>query len=306
MTPQSVAFNFDTKFITTLNTKFINMFNTKTYLVTLLTVFSLVAVAQTATAPAPKGEIMGTAWVHTAESLLASAQTADVVLPAKATGGAVFAGKFKDIPKLNGAKVPVVVFIHGSSGLGLKAIGEWQQWLAAQGIASVAPDSFSLPNRVTYKSPIDVDAYERIHALRSSEIAPMLNALKSQSWVDSNQLILAGTSEGSVPVARYAGKEFMARILYAWSCEPNYFVKEPLNAFEAGKPVLNIISVTDPFFSKSNSWVGNANATGNCGAALKGNAMASVLLIPDAPHTVLGMPAARQATAGFLAQILKN
>jgi dienelactone hydrolase len=285
-------------------------FNTKIYpkiyLAALLGLSSLAAIAQTATPTAPKGEIMGSAWVHTAESLLASAQQADVVLPAKATGGAVFAGKFKDMPKLNGGKVPVLVFIHGSSGLGLKAIGEWQQWLATQGIASVAPDSFSLPNRVTYKSPIDVDAYERVHALRSSEIAPMLDALKSQPWVDANQLILAGTSEGSVPVARYTGKEFMARILYAWSCEPNYFVKDPKNAFEPGKPVLNIISSTDPFFSKSNSWIGNANPAGHCGAALKGNAMASVLLIPDAPHTVLGMPAARQATAGFLAQVVKN
>jgi hypothetical protein len=134
----------------------------------------------------------------------------------------------------------------------------------------------------------------------------MVQALKSQTWVDGNQLILAGSSEGSVAVAQYTGKEFMARILYAWSCEQNYFVKDPKNAFEAGKPVLNIISSTDPFFSKSNSWVGNANPAGHCGAALKGNAMASVLLIPDAPHTVLGVPAARQATAGFLAQVVKN
>ena len=280
-------------------------FNTKIYFAALLGLTNLAAVAQTATPPAPKGEIMGSAWVHTAESLLASAQLADVVLPSKATAGAVFTGKFKDIPKLNGSKVPVVVFIHGSSGLGLKAIGEWQQWLATQGIASVAPDSFSLPNRITYKSPIDVDAYERVHALRGSEIAPMLNALKSQTWVDANQLILAGSSEGSVAVAQYTGKEFMARILYAWSCEQNYFVKDPKNVFEPGKPVLNVISSTDPFFSKSNSWLGNANAAGHCGAALKGNASASVLLIPDAPHTVLGVPAARQATAGFLAQISK-
>lgn len=281
-------------------------FNTKIYLAALLVLSSLAAVAQTATPLALKGEIMGSAWVHTAESLLASAQQADVVLPAKATGGAIFNGKLKDIPKLSGSKVPVVVFMHGSTGLALKAIGEWQQWLAGLGYASVAPDSFSLPNRVTYKSPIDVDSYERVHALRGLEIAPTVQALKSQTWVDASQLILAGSSEGSVPVAQYTGTEFMARILYAWSCEQNYFVKEPKNAFETGKPVLNIISSTDPFFSKSNSWVGNANPAGHCGAALKGNASASVLLIPDAPHTVLGVPAARQATAGFLAQFVKN
>jgi dienelactone hydrolase len=254
---------------------------------------------------APKGEIMGTAWTHTADSLLATAQLADVVLPAKATGGAVFTGKLKDIPKLAGGKVPVVVFMHGSSGLGLKAIGEWQQWLATLGYASVAPNSFALPERVSYKSPIAVADYERVHALRVSEIAPTLAALKLQSWADTSQLVLAGASEGGVPVARYTGKEFVARMVYSWSCEPNYFVKEPQNAFEAGKPVLNIISSTDPFFSKSNSWLGNNNATGHCAAALKGNTLASVVLIPDAPHTLITLNAAKQATAGFLAQVVK-
>ena len=79
------------------------------------------AVAQTA---APAGEIKGDAWVHTRDSLAASVQQADVCLPAAVTGGAVFCGKFKDLPKVGAKPVPVVLFLHGSSGLGLKAIGE--------------------------------------------------------------------------------------------------------------------------------------------------------------------------------------
>ena len=187
---------------------------------------------------APTGEIKGTAWAHTPQSLAASVQNANVVLPAQATGGAAYSGKWSAMPASAKGKVPVVLFLHGSSGLGLKAIGEWQQWLAAQGIASVAPDSFALPDHVTYKSPIDKASYERIHALRASEIAPALAAIQTAPWADTSKLVLAGTSEGAVPVARYAGREFAARMLFAWSCEPNYFVTEPRNAFEADKPVL--------------------------------------------------------------------
>ena len=253
----------------------------------------------------PIGEIKGSAWVHTKDSLAAAVQQADVCLPAAATGGAAFCGKFKDIAKLSGKQVPVLVFLHGSSGLGLKAIGEWQQWLAGLGYASIAPDSFALADHVTYKSPIDKESYERIHALRASEIAPVLSALRGQAWVDSSNLILAGTSEGSVPVARYTGIEFAARILYAWSCEANYFVMEPRNSFEPGKPVLNVISASDPFFSKSNAWLNNAEAQGHCGAALKDNGRASVLLVPNAPHTLLNLSATRSATAGFLALLAK-
>lgn len=248
----------------------------------------------------PSGEIKGDAWVHTKDSLTATVLQADVCLPAAAIGNTSFCGKFKDIPSVTGRQVPVIVFLHGSSGLGLKAIGEWQQWLTGLGYASIAPDSFALAGRVTYKSPIDKESYERIHALRASEIAPTLAALKSQTWVDSKNLILAGTSEGSIPVARYPATEFAARILYAWSCEMNYFVVEPRNNFEPDKPVLNVISASDPFFSKSNAWLGNAEAQGHCGAALKASSRASVLLVPNAPHTLLNLPATRIATAGFL------
>ena len=254
--------------------------------------------AQPATTPV--GEVKGSGWEHTPASLAATVQQADLVIPAAVTGGAMFVGKFREAPTVKSAKVPVVLFLHGSSGLGLKAIGEWQQWLAVQGFASAAPDSFALSDHVTYKSPIRKADYERIHALRASEIAPMLAALNALPWVDGARIVLAGTSEGSVPVARYRGSEFAARMLFAWSCETNYFVVEPQNAFEADKPVLNVISATDPFFSPSNTWLGNAAAKGHCADALKDVKRASVALIPGAPHTLLNLPAVRDITSGFL------
>lgn len=252
----------------------------------------------------PLGEVKGSGWEHTPATLAATVQQADLVIPTTATGAAMFVGKFRDAPVLKASKIPVVLFLHGSSGLGLKAIGEWQQWLAMQGVASVAPDSFALPDHVTYKSPISQSEYERIHALRASEVAPMLAALKALPWVDATRMVLAGTSEGSVPVARYRGNEFAARMLFAWSCEANYFVVEPRNAFEADKPVLNVISATDPFFSPSNTWLGNGSAKGHCADALKDVKRASIALIPGAPHTLLNLPAVRDITSGFIKSTL--
>lgn len=275
-------------------------------LATLMSAVGSVALAQSASPPPPQGSSQGTAVQHTAESLAASVTRAQVALPAKLTGTTTYLGKWAEMPSpAVAAKVPLVLFLHGSSGLGLAAIGEWQKWLAEQGIASVAPDSFAVPDRLTYKSPIDKAIYEQIHALRASEVAPTLTALKQLPWVDAGRLVLAGTSEGAVPVARYKGTDFAARMLFAWSCESNYFVQEPQNAFEMDKPVLNIISMTDPFFSQSNSWLGNPMAKGHCAAALKDNKRAAVVLIPDAPHTLLNLPAARHAVAGFLADALK-
>lgn len=261
------------------------------------------AVHAQAPAVAPVGELQGSAWVHTADSLAALVQQASLCLPASATGGSISCGRFADAPRSAAAQVPVIVFLHGSSGLGLKAIGEWQHWLATQGWASIAPDSMALAGRVSYKSPIDKASYEKIHALRASEIAPTVEAIKAQPWADATRLVLAGTSEGAVPVARHAGTDFIARMIFAWSCEANYFVQEPQNRFRAGQPVLNVISSTDPFFSKANPWLGNADAVGHCGPALKDEPRAAVVLVPGAPHTLLNLPAARHATAGFLASL---
>lgn len=254
-------------------------------------------------AQAPSGEIKGSAWQHTPASLQASVAQAQVALPARLTGGQPYFGKYAALPAGLQGKAPVVLFLHGSSGLGLAAIGQWQQWLASFGIASIAPDSFALPDRATYKSPIDKASYEKMHALRASEIAPTLQALRAVPWVDATRIVLAGTSEGSPAVAR-STEPFAGRMLFAWSCEDNYFVEAHRTA-TVPEPVLNVISSTDPFFSRSNAWLGNATAQGHCGEAFKAHKAATIVLVPGAPHTLLMLPQVKVATRAWLEDLLK-
>lgn len=257
-----------------------------------------------APAPAsPAGEIKGRAVVHTEASRAGVLAQAQVALPA--SSGAAFFGRWSEIPAAARQAVPVVVFMHGSSGLGLKAIEDWQRWLATLGVASVAPDSFALPDRLTYKSPVGKGTYEQIHALRASEVDITLAGLVAGRWADSQRLVLAGTSEGAATVARHAGTPFAGRMIFAWSCEDNYFVDAHATRIPITQPVLNVISSTDPFFSPSNSWLGNPSARGHCGAALAAHKDATIVLIPGAPHTLLNLPAARHAVAGFLRDLVK-
>lgn len=252
----------------------------------------------------PRGEVLGTAAGHTAASAAAAVQQARLVLPAGVAGERMFAGAWRDAPQQPLRRVPVVVFMHGSSGLGLKAIGEWQEWLAGLGIASVAPDSFSLPDRITYKSPMPREVYERLHAMRLHEVSLAVQAVRAAPWADASRMVLAGTSEGATAVARYTGAEFAGRMVFSWSCELNYFVERPANAMPPEQPVLNVISTTDPFFSPANPWLGNPSAKGHCGDALKDHKRATIVLIPGAPHTLINLPAVRNAAAGFLKEVL--
>ena len=256
-------------------------------------------------AQTPKGEIQNGPLTHTPASRLAVISAAQIGLPASLTQAAMYVGPLQKAPPAPGPQVPVVVFMHGSSGLGLQAIAEWQQWLAGMGVASLAPDSFGLQDKLTYHSPIDKDTYEKVHALRASEILLALTALQQLNWADSSRLVLAGTSEGAVSVARYTGKEFAGRIIFGWSCEDNYFVSAHKTAMADDQPALNIISTDDPYFSPANNWLGNKQALGHGGAAFRNNPQARVVLIPGSQHTVLNLPQAKEPVEAFLKDLFK-
>jgi dienelactone hydrolase len=264
-----------------------------------LTAFPLAAQAQPVA-----GEVTGKAWQHTAASAVELMSRADVALPARATGGEAYFGKLADVPQSASQKVPVVLFLHGSGGLALKAIGEWQRWLAAAGYASVAPDSMALPDRITYTSPVDKETYEKIHALRASEILIALDRLRSLPWADPTRLVLSGASEGGPAVARYAGDAFVGRIIFSWSCEDNYFVTSHQTAVRPNDKILNVMSTSDPYFSSVNPWLGASDALGYCGRALGADKSAMIVLIPGAPHTLLNLPQAHVAVLGWLGEVV--
>ncbi|OBW90786.1 hypothetical protein QV01_09545 [Gallibacterium genomosp. 3] len=257
---------------------------------------------------ADQGKVTGTAFLHTQVSIDKGIENAEIALPASITNGKVFQGKLKDAPATQG-KAPVVVFLHGSSGLNPKlGYDIWQKWLAENGIASFMFDSMQLENRVSYTSPIDKNIYEKIHQLRSSEIKISLDALAKQPWADISHLFLAGTSEGAVPVARYDGDAFIGKLIYSWSCEDNYFVKSHQTSLKS-VPTINIMSSKDKYFSTANSYIGNEAAIGNCSqtfAKAEKPENFQVILIPNAPHTLINLPAARSATLGFIEGVLKS
>jgi dienelactone hydrolase len=253
----------------------------------------------------PVGEIKGSRYEHSQQSAVGVIETAQLVLPPVVTGGLVYAGPLRDAPRELRGPVPLVVFMHGSSGLALQAIGEWQRWLAGLGVASLAPNSFALTDRLTYKSPVSAEVYEKVHALRTAEIGLALQAVQGMPWVDKTRMVLAGTSEGATAVARHSGSEFVGRMVYSWSCENNYFVRDHATDLRPDRPVLNVMSSSDIFFSPSNTWLGNPAAKGHCGDALKTSKGSSVVLIPGAPHTLINLPPARHATEGFLKDLLK-
>ncbi|XUM24782.1 hypothetical protein ACRAVF_13015 [Bradyrhizobium oligotrophicum S58] len=249
------------------------------------------------------GETKGTVLEPSSANLALTWSRANLVLPAALVGGRRWEGHADDAPDVIGI-APLVIVMHGSSGVA-PAVKEFQAWLADElGVASVAPDSLAIPDRLTYTSPVDVATYERVHALRLAELENALKASRDWSWVDRLRIVLAGTSEGSVAVGRYAGKDVAARLIYSWSCEDNYFVTAPGLGIGPNEPVLNAISARDPYFSAANPWNKDRAVAGSCAAALKDDAKAEVMVIDADVHTILNRPEVRERSARFLRGVL--
>ena len=99
-------------------------------------------------------------------------------------------------------------------------------------------------------------------------------------------------------VARYDGREFAARIVFAWSCEDNYFVVAHGTRLIVEQPILNAISAVDPFFSPANPCRGNPE--GPLRSRVLGRKQAAVVLVHAAQHTLLDMPQVRAFTRSVL------
>lgn len=265
---------------------------------------ALIATATPVAVTGKPGDIKGSTLDATPDNLAATWNRANLVLPAALAGGERWQGAPVDAPTVAG-KAPLVILLHGSSGIA-PAVKEFQTWLAdTLNLASVAPDSLAIDGRLTYDSPVSVDVYERVHALRLAELDHALAASKTWAWVDRARIVLAGTSEGAVAVSRYAGLQSAARLIFSWSCEANYFVDAPRPGFGAREPVFNAISARDLYFSPQNPWNKDYAVTGNCAGALKGNPNAVVFVVDADVHTILNRADVRQAASDFLTNVLK-
>jgi len=98
-------------------------------------------------------------------------------------------------------------------------------------------------NRLLYdKEKMDAK-YKSALRLRSLEIKEMMNKFYPE------KVILAGTSEGAIAVAKFTSKRVIGKILLSYGCGKTYFTKDKLEIQKM--PVLNIIGDRDEFFGKS-------------------------------------------------------
>ncbi len=186
---------------------------------------------------------------------------------------------------------PVVLFMHGCTGLGpVRALAA----LAEAGFLVIAPDSFARRYR-----PLQCDAKTRsggfnlfVYDFRQTELGYALHRLRAARWADSRRFFLFGSSEGAVTAALYRGTEFRARVITQWTCHGRPRVQgidAPL-----GEPVLAIVAESD-------SWYVNGPSEGHCGRFLAGRLFSDSRIIYGVDHgKTLDTPSVVESIVRFI------
>lgn len=197
-----------------------------------------------------------------------------------------------------GTKLPVVLYMHGCTGIGNEAL---LRKIAAGGFAVIAPDSFARAWRPLQCSPATFEGGYNvfIYDFRLAEVAYALDQMWASPWADSNRLVLVGSSEGAVAAALYRGDEFAARVIAQWTCSGAPHVAGL--AWGGGEPVLALLGARDPWYLASSGQ--------HCGHYLVGrpNSRSEIIAISSdigdskaLKHDILSNPDTQSQILGFI------
>jgi len=188
-----------------------------------------------------------------------------------------------------GRKLPTVIFFH-DCGKNRKLAGwHYARFMARAGFAVILPDSFARSNRIETCShwqfrPLAGAPFDKVHALRKSEIAHALTMVGKLGWADTKNLFVMGQGEGADALAAYDGTGYGARVVSAALCR--WGINGPTDV-----PTLVIASQDDRLF--------NGADAASC-ATMAGERSVEINLLPGYQHDTSSLPEARDAVIAFL------
>jgi len=179
-----------------------------------------------------------------------------------------------------GVKVPVVLYLHGCTGIKQQA-RRYRALLLSEGYAVFMPDSFQRPGRWACgeEGPL---AY-RV-SLRLQELAYAYRQIRALPWVDQKRIVLMGFSEGGNTVDHWNKPGFAAHIIIGSACT----LVGGRPAAAPGTPLLAIVGARDDYRPGL-----------SCTIERTVGGSRSVV-IPNAPHKVAQYRQARDAIKAFL------
>jgi dienelactone hydrolase len=194
--------------------------------------------------------------------------------------------------------LPVVIYIHGCSGLTYESFS-WGEYIRDLGYIALLPDSFARRSESNCDPKTKKGGtFPKAHAMRQEEIRYAFEQVKNSPWADAHNVFLMGHSEGGVAAARTRLTGFSGIIISGWRCtntkNPGFDgIFAPLET-----PVLTLEWARD-------DWQNDATK-GSCSDKFGERKNARQVLFPGNGHNVYEQRAARDAVTQFLKENVRS
>lgn len=192
--------------------------------------------------------------------------------------------------------MPVVIYLHGCTGIYRPHDGSWGSFLAEQGFITILPDSMARPGRVSNCDPRakgGTSAFPSAYMYRQEEITYAIEQVQKATWADKRNIFLMGFSEGGIGVAQSTHSGFAGKIIMGWTCtnKNSPYFDGIFSSKET--PVLAIASIND-------DWRAGKHTEGRCADKAQGRANFKQIDIPGSQHQTYGNEEAQNAVKNFL------
>ena len=134
--------------------------------------------------------------------------------------GIYFAKSTKDLDSFTQPH-PVIVYLHGCTGITQHNDRAWAKELSDNGYIVVMPDSMVRDGRIPNCDPKikgPIAAFPQAHSYRQEEIGYALEKIKQGRWADKRNVFIMGHSEGGTAVARSTYADVSGIVISGWSC----------------------------------------------------------------------------------------
>lgn len=193
--------------------------------------------------------------------------------------------------------MPVVIYLHGCSGIYKPHDGSWASLLNEQGFIVVMPDSMARPGRIPNCDPKAKggSAFPNAFKYRQEEITYAIEQAQKASWVDKKNIFLMGFSEGGIAAAQSTHSGFAGKIIMGWTCTNKNFPDFDGIFSSKETPILAIASIND-------DWRAGKHTEGRCADKAQGRSNFKQIDIPGSQHQTFGSEEAQNAVKSFLNQ----
>jgi len=159
-----------------------------------------------------------------------------------------------------GAKIPTVIYLHGSAGAG-PSDADFERAALNAGYAVIVPKHFrrAAPNgyiglhTTRSNTPLDIDI---AYAQRLEELEHALSQLPTIPWVDMKNIVIAGTSMGGITVRFFPARQpkINGVMIFSGLCYGHYAKRGTMIEAGEGVHILYVLGTEDHY------WLSHSNA----------------------------------------------